>query len=105
LRKEGDGADRWGQAVSGWARGTGARQRLAPEWAGGACWAEQSARLGQRLVGKGESWAAVPGRAGKGERGPAGRFQERGRKEEKDSFLFYFFYFPKPFLNSNFNSF
>ena len=59
-----------------------------------------------RGAGKGESWAAVPGRAGKGERGPAGRFQERGRKEEKYSFLFYFFYnFPNPFLNSNFNSF
>ena len=84
-------------------------RRLRPGHAAGlGCGAgPRSARLccGRWAERGGEaSWAgAGAGPRGK-ERGPAGRIQEWER-DKNDSFLCYFFYFPKPFLNSTFNSF
>jgi len=112
-RGDEDGADKRGPGVSGRARG-GVGGCLARRWAGAAAGLARLTRAAGLAVGgvlghgarKGESWAAVLGRVGKGERGPAGRFQERGRKEEKDSFLFYFFYnFPNLFLKFKFQFF
>ena len=57
--------------------------------------------LGRARQG-GELGRGKAGLRGK-ERRPAGRNSRREGKN--DSFLFFFYYFPNPFLNSNFNSF
>ena len=52
---------------------------------------------GRRAVPR-ENWAV-----GEGVKACGPKFKKGEGKN--DSFLFFFFYFPKPFLNSNFNSF
>jgi len=95
--EEGDGADTWGRAVSGCGREEGAAAGLAAVLGRTARTAGLAAVLGH-AARKGEaSWA--------GRRKACGPKSRRGG-EENDSFLFFFFYnFPNPFLNSNFNSF
>ena len=62
--------------------GAGARQRLAAEWAGGACWAERP----RRAAGLGE----------KGERG------QRAECEEGEEMIIFTFYFPNKFSQKHF---
>ena len=69
--------------------GTGVRQRLAAEWAGGACWAERPRRAAAglaRLLGCGE----------KGERG------QRAECEEGEEMIIFTFYFPNKFSQKHF---
>ena len=74
------------------------RQRL-----GAGAWAENwGARLGRRLAGRaGKRERRVSGRAGK----KAMRAENEEGEEKMILFFFFFYTFPNPFLNSNFNSF
>ena len=100
-RGEGDGADKWGQAVSGCGREEGAAAGLAVvlgrRLAGRARLGAGGGRKQRRWAGA-EEWASRPKELGHG---------PKIKKGGKNGFFFFFFFytFPNPFLNSNFNSF
>jgi len=96
LRGEEDGTDRRGRAVSVCGEGSG----------GGCGQAERGARLGcWRWAERGGEVSWAEGKLGCGGRREGQRAEIQEGRGKNDSFLFFFYYFPNPFLNSNFNSF